>query len=321
MSKPQKSPSAAAHAVQDYMPPAAARNGACLSAQTVKQTLKEQLTSKRRRLKPTTMLKYVSCAAVAAAVLSLAAIVVFIFAKGIPNLSFHFIFGKHSYFDMTISGVLVTTLKLVAVTILIATPIGVFTAIYLAEYTHRGSRAVKIIRVAVQTLAGVPSIVFGLFGMMVFVEAMKMGKGVWAGALTLSLMVLPTIISTVEESLKSVPDSLREGSFGLGATKNRTVFSLILPDALCGVLSAVILSMGRIISESACVMFTAGNSYNMGASFGSEGASLAVAMYMLASEGFTDQAYAIGVVLIVVVAALNLAAAFIASKLKRKTQG
>lgn len=275
--------------------------------------------SRRRRVRPTALLKYLSYFAIGVALASLVSIVAFIFINGIPNLSWHFVFGKHSYFDMTVSGVLVTTLKLVFTTVLIATPVGVFTAIYLAEYSRKGSKAVRVVRVAVETLSGVPSIVFGLFGMLVFVEAMRLGKGVWAGSLTLSLMILPTIISTVEESLKSVPDALREGSFGLGATKLRTVFGVVLPNALSGILTAVVLSMGRIVSESACVMFTAGNSYNMGASFGSEGATLAVAMYMLASEGFTQQAYAVGVVLIVLVASLNLLASFISARLKKRT--
>lgn len=293
-----------------------AEAGGCLIA---KGPTEENRYRKRKRLRPAAVLKYLSLVAACAALASLVAIVLFIFVNGIPNLSLHFIFGKNSYFDITISGVLVTTLKLVVTTVLIATPLGVLTAVYLSEYTRRGSRLVKAVRIAVETLAGVPSIVFGLFGMLVFVEGMRMGKGVYAGALTLSLMVLPSVVSTVEEALRSVPDALREGSFGLGAGRNRTTFSVVLPAALPGVLSAVILSMGRVISESACVMFTAGNSYNMGASFGSEGATLAVAMYMLASEGYTGQAYAIGVILIVLVAALNLAATVIAKRLKKRT--
>lgn len=280
-------------------------------------TLDLALSQTRRRMKPTTLLKYVSYVAIGISLAFLFLIVGFVMIKGVPYLSFNFIFGKNSYISgVTIAGPIVTTLKLILVTVLISTPIGVATAIYLVEYTHRGNKLVKIIKVATETLAGVPSIIFGLFGVMLFVA--NFGLGIWAGALTLSLMILPTIISTVEESLRGVPDLFREASLGLGATKLRTVFTVVIPCALSGILSAVILSIGRIVSESACVLFTAGNSFDMGKKFGSEGATLAVTMYLLAGEGkYENQAYATGVVLIILVVGLNLLATFVAKKLKK----
>lgn len=273
---------------------------------------------KKFKLRPTTVFKYVTYFAIAVALLSLLVIIGFVIIKGAPNLSWHFIFGKHSSSNMSISGVLVTTLKLILVSILIATPIGICCAIFLVEYTNRGNKLVKVIKVATETLAGVPSIVFGLFGMLLFVEGLRMGRGVWAASFTLSLMILPTIITSVEESIRAVPDSLREGSFGLGASKLRTVFKVVLPNAIAGILTSIILSMGRIVSESACVLFTAGTSFNMPRSFGGQGASLAVAMYLCASEGKFSEAYAIGVVLIILVVALNIFATLIAKKLDKK---
>lgn len=280
-------------------------------------TLDLALKEKRKTIRFTSALKYVSIVCASIAVGFLVLIVGFVLVKGIPHLSWNFVFGKNSYVTgQTIFGPILSTLKLILIAVGIATPIGVGCAIYLVEYTNRSNKLVKVIRVATQTLAGVPSIVFGLFGVILFVA--NFGLGMWAGGLTLSLMILPTIVSTVEESLKSVPDTYREASFGLGATRLRTVCRVVLPSAFSGILSAIILSIGRIVSESACVLFTAGNSFNVGSSFGSEGASLAVAMYLLAGEGqYENQAYACGVVLIILVVGLNLLASFVGGKLKK----
>lgn len=281
-------------------------------------TLEEELRINKKGKKVFSVMKWISVTCVVLSCVSLVAIVVFILIKGLPNISLHFLFGKHSERDFAISGILITTLKLVFVAILISIPIGIGCAVFLNQYTKSNSRFVKVIRMSIQTLAGVPSIVFGLFGMLMFVDFFNLGVGIWAGGLTLALMLLPTIVTTVEESLKQVPKNLLEASYGLGAGKLRTTMKVLLPSAMPGVVSSIILSMGRVVSESASVLFTAGSSFKMSKSFGGEGASLAVAMYLLASEGFFEDAFAVAVVLIVLVVCLNLLAAFFAYKLSKE---
>lgn len=278
------------------------------------------LTAEKIRFRPCSLIRYFGYISAAIAVVSLVGIVLFVFVKGVPNISLHLLFGKDSAADPSIAGAIVQTFKIVLVALLIAVPVGVGCAVYLVEYTGRGNKLVKVIRIATETLAGVPSIVFGLFGMLFFVDFLGLGRGLWAGSFTITLMILPTIITSVEESLRAVPDSYWEGSFGLGATRLRTVFRVVLPSSMSGILGGIILGMGRIVSESAPLLFTAGTGSAMPSLTGS-GATLAVAMYMAASTGRIETGYAIGVVLIVLVVGLNLLATWVTGLFNKKQQG
>lgn len=176
--------------------------------------LAAELSEKKFRFKPTALFKYFSYVCAAVAVVSLVGIVAFVLIKGIPNISLHLLFGEDSVADPSIAGAIVQTFKIVVVSLVIAVPIGVGCAVYLVEYTGRGNKLVKVIKTATETLAGVPSIVFGLFGLLFFVDFLGFGRGLWAGSFTITLMILPTIITSVEESLRAVSDTYREGSFG-----------------------------------------------------------------------------------------------------------
>ena len=214
-----------------------------------------------------------------------------------------------------INTVIITVLALV-----IAIPLGVGGAIYLAEYARRESPLVRLVRLTAETLSGIPSIIYGLFGMMCFVTAMKLGLSLLSGALTLSLMVLPLILRTTEEALLSIPDSYREGSFGLGAGKLRTVTRIVLPPAMPGILSGVVLAIGRIVGETAALLFTAGTVADMPRNFLlSSGRTLAVHMYQLSLEGLHyNEAYATGVVLLILVLGLNGLSSLISKKIGGK---
>ena len=263
--------------------------------------------------------------------LALFLIVGFIFAKGFPYLikNPQLIYGKFEQGseEISILPAIVVTLYSVALSLLIALPVGIMTAIFLNEYTKKTNFFVRAIRTAIDVLSGVPSIVYGLFGMITFVPLFggsSAANNVLAGVCTVSMMLLPTVVRSTEESLKAVPDSLREGSFGLGAGKLHTIFKVVLPSAMPGILSAVILSMGRVISESAPFLYTMGSVIAPIPKDISKqgGASLAVALYQLSGEGwYMDQAYATAVVLIVIVLALNLAAELCAAKLNKKLGG
>lgn len=251
----------------------------------------------------------------------------FIFAKGMPYLIQNpsIIYGKYEFAseNITILPAIITTLYAVAISLIVAVPVGIMTAIFLNEYAKRGNILVRIIRSAIDILAGVPSIVYGLFGMIAFVPLLGGSGSILSGSLTISIMLLPTIVRSTEESLKSVADSMREGSLALGAGKLRTIFKIVLPSALPGILSAVILSMGRVISESAPFLYTMGSVITaVPKGIMDSGASLAVALYQLSGEGwYINEAYATAVVLIVLVLALNLCAEALAGKLSKKLQG
>ena len=194
-----------------------------------------------------------------------------------------------------------------AISLLLAVPFGIGSAIYLVEYAKKGNKLVKVIRVTAETLTGIPSIVYGLFGMLFFVTALKWKFSILAGAFTLAIMILPVILRTTEEALLSVPDSYREGSFGLGAGKLRTIFKIVLPAAVPGILSGVILATGRIVGETAALIYTAGSVAKIPSSVFSSGRTLAVHMYLLANEGLhVNQAYATAVILLILVIALYL---------------
>ena len=259
--------------------------------------------------------------------ITLLLIIGFVLVKGAPTLfsNPHLLFGKYEFNSekITILPSIVTTLMTVALSLIVAVPIGICTAIFLNEYAKKNNVFIKIIRGAIDLLNGVPSIVYGLFGMITFVALIKGRSTIMAGSLTVGIMLLPTIVRSTEESLKSVQDSLREGSFALGAGKMRTIFKIVLPSALPGILSAIILSMGRVISESAPFIYTMGSVISAipGGYFDSN-ATLAVALYRLSGEGwYVNEAYATAVVLIVLVLALNFLAELIAGKLNKKLQG
>lgn len=259
--------------------------------------------------------------------ITLLLIIGFVLVKGAPTLftNPHLLFGKYKFNSekITILPSIVTTLMTVALSLLVAVPIGICTAIFLNEYAKKNNVFIKIIRGAIDLLNGVPSIVYGLFGMITFVALIKGRSTIMAGSLTVGIMLLPTIVRSTEESLKSVQDSLREGSFALGAGKMRTIFKIVLPSALPGILSAIILSMGRVISESAPFIYTMGSVISaMPGGYFDSNATLAVALYRLSGEGwYVNEAYATAVVLIVLVLALNFLAELIAGKLNKKLQG
>lgn len=259
--------------------------------------------------------------------ITLLLIIGFVLVKGAPTLfsNPNLLFGKYEFNSekITILPSIATTLMMVALSLLVAVPIGICTAIFLNEYAKKNNVFIKIIRGAIDLLNGVPSIVYGLFGMITFVALIKGRSTIMAGSLTVGIMLLPTIVRSTEESLKSVQDSLREGSFALGAGKMRTIFKIVLPSALPGILSAIILSMGRVISESAPFIYTMGSVISaIPKGYFDSNATLAVALYRLSGEGwYVNEAYATAVVLIVLVLALNFLAELIAGKLNKKLQG
>lgn len=245
-------------------------------------------------------------------------IVGYILIKGIPNLTLDQFSWVYNTENVSMMPAIINTILMVLLVLLLVVPIGVGGAIYLVEYATRGNKLVKVIRLTAETLSGIPSIVYGLFGYLFFVIACGWGNSFLAGALTLAMMVLPLILRTTEEALKSVPDSFREGSFGLGAGKLRTIFRIILPPAVPGILSGVILGIGRIVGETAALMYTAGTIAKIPGSLMDSGRTLAVHMYALLSEGlYMEQAYAAAVILLIVVLLINGCSSWIAKKLTR----
>lgn len=257
------------------------------------------------------------CAGIVGAMLLL--IILYILISGVGCLTADFLFGEASINEPTLGPALLATLELIGITLVIALPVGICAAIYLNEYAKKGSKIVKVIRTFIDTLSGVPSIVFGLFGNILFVTALGLRASVWAGAFTMVLVVLPTIIRSTEEALFAVPMPLREASYGLGASKVRTIFKIVLPSAFPGIATASILAIGRIIGESAALIFTMGTAFNFSGNPGSAGSSLAVLLYSCANEGFhMDQAYALAVILLALTLILNLIVYFIQRSVKKK---
>ena len=245
-------------------------------------------------------------------------IVVYILIKGVPNLSPKLFEVKYTSENVSMFAALVNTVTMTLTALLIAVPLGVFSAVYLVEYAKRGNKLVTIVGVTTETLSGIPSIVYGLFGYLLFVSKLKWGYSMLAGALTLAIMILPLIMRTAEEALKSVPDSYREGSFGLGAGKLRTVFRIVLPPAIPGILAGIILAIGRIVGETAALIFTAGTVAQIPSNLMGSGRTLAIHLYALWNEGLAaEQSYATAVVLLVIVVLINAAASFIAKKISK----
>lgn len=242
----------------------------------------------------------------------------FIFVKGIGKINLTFLTSNYSASGGGgILPMIVTTLWTVLLSLAVATPIGVLGAVYLQEYAKQG-KMVAFIRFATESLAGIPSIVYGLFGGIFFVVALKMGYSILAGSLTVSIIILPVIIRTTEEALKTVPESYREASLGLGATKFQTLYKVILPSAMLGILSGVILSIGRIIGESAAILLTAGTVAQMPKGIFSSARTLTVQAYLVTKEkGDIETAAAVGIVLIVIILALNISAKLIAKKFNK----
>lgn len=245
----------------------------------------------------------------------------FIFAKGLPNITWELLTESPSYLQNRI-GILpdiVNTVYLVLATLIIVLPLGVGAAVYLTEYAHNG-RIVSMIEYAAETLSGIPSIIYGLVGMLAF--ANNFGKCLLAGALTLVIMNLPTVMRTTQESLKTVPQSYREGAFGLGAGKWRIIRTVVLPGCVDGVITGCILTVGRILGESAALLFTAGFAHTLGgvvSTLFSSGCSLTVALYVYAKEqGEFEVAFAIAAVLMILTLLINLAAALVSRYFQRR---
>lgn len=264
------------------------------------------------------LLKEVTYLGAAISLTVLIFLVAYILVKGVPHLKPSLFALKYTSENVSLLPALINTVIMTILTLLIAAPIGIFSAIYLVEYAKKGSKAVKLIRTTAETLSGIPSIVYGLFGFLFFVSALKWNYSMLAGSLTLVIMVLPVIMRTSEEALLAVPDSYREASFGLGAGKLRTVFRVVLPAAIPGILSGVILAIGRIVGETAALIYTAGSVAKVPGSLMDSGRTLAIHMYTLSSEGLhMDEAYATAVVLLVVVLGINAFSDFVAKRLTK----
>ena len=251
-------------------------------------------------------------------VLTLVFIIGYILIKGIPNLSLDLFQLEYNSENVSMFPSIINTICMTVLSLLISGPVGILAAVYLVEYAKKGNKLVSVIRITAETLTGIPSIVYGLFGMLFFVTTLKWGFSMLAGAFTLAIMVLPVIMRTTEEALLSVPDMYREASFGLGAGKLRTIFVVILPSAVPGILSGVILSIGRIVGETAALMYTAGTVAELPSSVMSSTRTLSVHMYALSNEGlYINQAYATAVVLLLIVLFINWVSGRIARKIKK----
>lgn len=243
----------------------------------------------------------------------------YILFRGIPFLNPDLFAWEYTSENVSMLPAIINTLTITLLVLAAAVPLGIFSAIYLVEYAKRGSRLVTLVRLTTETLSGIPSIVFGLFGYLMFVVAFRWNYTLLGGALTLAIMILPLIMRTTEEALKSVPDSYREGSFGLGAGKLRTVFQIILPSAVPGILAGVILGIGRIVGETAALIFSAGTVAGIPENLMGSGRTLAVHMYALMNEGLhMEEANATAVVLLVLVVGINILSGVIAGKLTNR---
>ena len=245
-------------------------------------------------------------------------LIAYILIKGFPHLTPDLFSWTYNSENVSMLPSIINTVLMTLLSLLIAAPLGIFSAIYLVEYAKRGNKIVKLIRITAETLSGIPSIVYGLFGMLFFVVTLHWSYSILSGAFTLAIMILPLIIRTTEEAFKSVPDAYREGSFGLGAGRLRTVFRIVLPSAVPGILAGIILAIGRIVGETAALIFTAGTAPVVPKSLFDSARTLSVHMYNLSQEGlYVDQAYATAVVLLLVVVAINGLSNFVAKKIAK----
>lgn len=245
-------------------------------------------------------------------------LIAYVLVKGIPHLKPSLFALQYNSDNVSMLPAIVNTLIVTLLSLVVAVPLGICTAIYLAEYAKRGNKLVSLIRLTAETLSGIPSIVYGLFGMLCFVTYLHFGYSLLAGSLTLSIMILPLIMRTTEEALLAVPDGYREASFGLGAGRLRTVFQIVLPAAVPGVLAGIILAIGRIVGETAALLYTAGTQAQIPSTPMESGRTLALHMYVLSGEGLhTDEAFATAVVLLVLVVGINALSAFLARRISK----
>lgn len=284
-----------------------------------KVTLKDRLSAYRKHPGSLVLLLLVLLAAVLT-VGVLFYLVGYILIHGIPYLSPKLFAWEYNSENVSMLPAMINTLTMTFFALLLSVPFGVGAAIYLVEYAKKGNKLVNIVRVTAETLSGIPSIIYGLFGMLFFVTALKWGYSMIAGAATLAIMVLPTVMRTTEEALLCVPDSFREGSFGLGAGKLRTIFKIVLPAAVPGILSGIILAIGRIVGETAALIYTSGTVANV-ADLLDSGRTLSVHMYSLSREGMhTNEANATAVVLLIIVFLVNGLSSLIAKKFEAPKQ-
>ncbi len=242
----------------------------------------------------------------------------YILIQGVPHLTLDLFSPEYTTDNQSVIPALINTVIMTIVSLLVAVPIGIFSAIFLVEYSGKGNRFVDLVRMTTETLQGIPSIIYGLFGMLFLVYRLKLDYSILSGALTLAIMILPLIMRTTEEALKSVPDLYREGSFGLGAGKLRTVFRIVLPSAAPGILAGIILAIGRIVGETAALIYTAGTMAKVPSSLLGSGRTLAIHMYLLSTEAlYLPQAYATAVVLLVLVIGINAFSNFVANRLTK----
>lgn len=287
--------------------------GSNLSA--VNRTTFRQLWAQYRKNPFSLILRLLVTLAALITVAVLLFLVAYILIKGVPNLRPSLFALEYNSENASLFPALINTVIMTLLSLLAAVPVGIFSAIYLVEYARRGNRLVGAVRVTAETLSGIPSIVYGLFGFLFFGVSLGWGYSMLGGALTMAVMILPLIMRTTEEALMSVPDSFREGSFGLGAGKLRTVFRIILPSAMPGILSGVILGVGRIVGETAALIFTSGTVTKIAVNPMTSGRTLAMHMYNLLNEGLgREAAYATAVVLLVLVVGINALSSFVARK-------
>lgn len=278
--------------------------------------MKLKRNSQRKNKIESALLRFIVYLSAGLTVGVLVTIIAYILIKGLPHISLDLFAFEYNSENVSLFPALVNTVIMTFISLAIAVPLGIFSAVYLVEYAKRGNKIVSVIRITAETLSGIPSIVYGLFGFLFFVTILRWGYSMLAGAFTMAIMILPLVMRTTEEALKSVPDSYREGSFGLGAGKLRTVFKIVLPSAVPGILAGVILSVGRIVGETAALIYTAGSVAQIPKSLLGSGRTLSIHMYALWSEGLnTNQAYATAVVLLVIVVGLNALSSFVAKKI------
>ena len=262
-----------------------------------------------------TILRWSVNIAASVTLVSIAFVIIYILVKGLPHLNLDLFAWEYNSENVSLLPALINTVFMAVISLVVAVPIGIGSAIYLVEYAGKGNKLVEVVRITAETLSGIPSIVYGLFGSLFFVKFMGLGLSLISGALTLSIMILPLIMRSSEEALLSVPISYREGSFGLGAGKLRTVFKIVLPCAIPGILSGVILGIGRIVGESAALIFTAGTVAEVATSIFDSTRTLSVHMYTISGEGlYINQTYATTVILLLLVIVINAVSELIAKK-------
>ena len=282
-----------------------------------KQGFKQKMKAYMRRPGSFILLLLVLLAA-ALTVGVLGTLVGYILINGIPHLKPSLFSWTYDSNNVSMMPSIINTLIMTGISLIISVPFGMGAAVYLVEYAERGNKLVRVIRVTAETLSGIPSIIYGLFGMLFFVTTLGWGYSILAGAFTLAIMVLPVIMRTTEEALLAVPDSYREGSFGLGAGRLRTIFCIILPAAVPGILSGIILAIGRIVGETAALIYTAGTVADVSGSLFASARTLSVHMYTLSREGLhTNEAYATAVVLLLIVMGINWFSGFLAKRISR----